>query len=70
MEHYNTIQGDTWDAIAYKVYGDEQLFPLLIQTNLRHIQTVRFDAGIVLQVPAPPEETIDDLPPWKRGEDT
>lgn len=69
MELYKTIQGDTWDAIAFKVYGDEKLFPLLIKANPSHIQTMIFVAGIVLQIPSPPEETIDDLPPWKRGDE-
>ena len=38
---YRTINGDTWDLIAYKVYGKEQYFHKLIRANLnlRFIQT-------------------------------
>ena len=65
---YKTIQGDTWDAIAFKVYGNERLFPLLMSTNPQHVSTVIFDAGVTVVIPDPPEETADDLPPWKRDD--
>ncbi|MNJ71299.1 Phage Tail Protein X [compost metagenome] len=63
---YTTIQGDTWDMIAYKVYSNETLMPLLIAANTAHAATVIFSAGVVLAVPAAPAELPDDLPPWKR----
>ncbi|TVX93050.1 tail protein X [Paenibacillus agilis] len=64
--NYTTVQGDTWDIIAYKQYGNESLFPLLINANPQHATKVRFDAGVTLFVPAAPEEISEDLPPWKR----
>jgi len=57
-----------WDAIAYKVYGNEKLFPILMTANPKYITVVIFDAGTQLIVPDPPEETADDLPPWKRDD--
>ncbi|WP_339271424.1 tail protein X [Paenibacillus sp. FSL K6-1330] len=70
MGQYRTKQGDTWDMIAYKVYGNEKLFPLLMTANHQHIAVVVFDAGTLLQIPDPPVETPDDLPPWKRVDGT
>lgn len=59
-----------WDSIAYKVYGNENLFPLLMAANPQYIAVVVFDAGVLLQIPDPPAETPDDLPPWKREDGT
>ena len=30
---YTTIQGDTWDLIAYKLYGEEKYMKNLIEAN-------------------------------------
>lgn len=68
MGLHRTIQGETWDGIAFKQYGSEKLFPLLMQANPDHIHTVIFDAGVLLHIPDPPEEISDDLPPWKRDD--
>jgi len=68
---YITVQGDTWDWISKQVYGDEKkIFPLM-EVNPEHIQTVIFDAGIVLTVPdesktRPPTAT-PVTPPWIGG---
>lgn len=61
---YTTIQGDTWDKIAFKVYGVESYAHYLMQSNYEHLETLIFSAGTVLQVPAVPEEQSGDLPPW------
>lgn len=64
---YTTVQGDMWDTIAYKVYGNEQSLTLLMRANPEHLRTVIFDAGIQLAVHALPPDMNADLPPWKRG---
>lgn len=64
---YTTIQGDTWDGIAYKVYGKEAMLSQLIAANQQHADTVIFSAGIQLVVPAASVEASTSLPPWKRG---
>lgn len=65
---YTTTQGDTWDIIAKKVYGEELLLDVLIEANIKHRQTVIFSAGIKLNVPEiDTEETDLNLPIWKRG---
>ena len=33
MNTYTTIQGDTWDLIAKKVYGDEKKLDVLMEYN-------------------------------------
>ena len=38
----------------------------LMQANFPHLDTFVFDAGVVLQTPAPPEQTAaNDLPIWR-----
>lgn len=64
---YTTVQGDMWDTIAYKVYGNEQSLILLMRANPVHLRTVVFDAGVRLTVPVLPPDATTGLPPWKRG---
>lgn len=63
-ETYTTIQGDTWDLIAYKVYGEESRMTDLIKANPSHVRTVIFSAGTTLKVPAVLKESGNDRPPW------
>jgi len=63
---YTTIQGDAWDAIAYKVYGDESYTGWLMQHNLPLLDTFVFGAGVVLNTPDLPEgDTSTDAPIWR-----
>ncbi|SFA91506.1 P2-like prophage tail protein X [Cohnella sp. OV330] len=66
MTTYRTVQGDTWDAIAYAVYGREYLMPLLLDANPDYSRVVVFGAGVLLNVPGAPDEAAAGLPPWKR----
>lgn len=65
---YTTIQGDTWDMVAFRVFGNEYLMTDLIETNPAHREVVIFPAGIVLNVPVIAEPEPQNLPPWKRGD--
>lgn len=66
MEEYVTIQGDTWDMIAYKVYGDELKADVLMQANPRLLDYVVFPACITLQCPAIEVETdFDTAEEWR-----
>lgn len=67
MASYTTIQGDTWDGISYKLYGDSSKMSELMQMNTEHIRTVVFSANVVLQVPEAGTQTSSNLPPWKVG---
>lgn len=63
---YTTKQWDVWDKIAYEVYGDEEYTGWLMENNFPLLDTFVFDAGVVLQTPAPPEQTAaNDLPIWR-----
>ncbi|MEF3312610.1 tail protein X [Paenibacillus sp. GYB004] len=63
---YTTVQGDTWDVIAYKVYGHEDHMTILLQANPGHADTVIFSGGVQLIVPPATAESSENLPPWKR----
>lgn len=70
MKTVTTIQGDTWDILAYRLYGNEHLMHVLINANIQHRKIVLFPAGIVLNVPeidTTSAEYESNLPPWKRS---
>ena len=66
MDKHTTTQGDTFDVIAYQLWGSEKLMHKLIAANPDHQDTVFFSAGIVLNVPdiELPIST-DPVPPWQ-----
>ena len=39
MSTYKTQQGDTWDLIALRVYGDEHFMDVLINANIEQRKT-------------------------------
>jgi phage tail protein X len=65
---YRTVQGDTWDGIAFKLYKSEQLMTLLINANPDHAGTVVFSGNVILVVPDKPLDASETLPPWRREE--
>lgn len=66
MEEYRTIQGDTWDMIAKKVYGAERHLDYLMANNFDLLDYFIFPAGIVVKVPELPAKMSEDLPLWRR----
>lgn len=63
---YTTIQGDTWDIIALKVYGNEKYMSRLLKANPKHINTMFFSSGVEIICPDIESDTVENLPPWKR----
>lgn len=64
---YETRQGDTYDIIAYRVYGSEQRAMDIAQANPVHMDTVFFRAGVALLLPEiAPGEADQPSPPWRR----
>lgn len=65
---YITNEGDRWDAIAYKAYGDPMLYPQIAEANRGIPLDVVFKDGIKVKVPVLDGVAIDTnlLPPWKR----
>lgn len=66
MDIYTTVLGDTWDIIAFKVYGDEVYMKELIRANIEYVTTVYFSAGVRIICPDITTPLNKMLPPWKR----
>ncbi len=65
METYETVQGDTWDMIAKKVYGEEKYAGYLMESNRLLLDYMIFPGGVVLSIPELTEEQDADLPIWR-----
>lgn len=63
---YTTVQGDTFDMLAYRAYGDEFKAHYIIQANPDCANVLVFNAGIILTVPIISKSAASSLPPWKR----
>lgn len=64
---YTTVQGDTWDLIAYRKLGSTSYMDRLVSANPEYIETLIFPAGVTLRLPELEKEAAaDNLPPWKR----
>lgn len=69
MRTYRTVQGDTWDIIALRMYpklGGEKLMDRLLEANSEHRSTVIFSADLLLQIPDVDIPVVSSLPPWKK----
>ena len=64
---YRTSQGDTWDMISYRAYGNEKYVDKLIQANLFYKEVVIFPANVKLTIPEISISYQSTLPLWKRG---
>lgn len=63
---YTSIQGDTWDMIAYKVYGEESAMVQLIEANSDLANIAIFPSGVQITCPTIAPEASHILPPWRR----
>lgn len=65
---YVTVDGDRWDLIAYRMYGDPYAFEPIIAANPDVAIRPVLVGGIRLLIPLREPTTIAaaDLPPWKR----
>lgn len=72
MATYTTEQGESWDSIAYKLYGDEKYMTQLILANWGLLDVEVFSAGTVLTLPEISEETeeTENVPIWRSSDDT
>jgi len=69
MKQYMAVQGDVWDYLSWKLYGNEGFIHILLAANpaLRHI--VVFDVPTLINVPDKPQaraQSSANLPPWKK----
>ena len=65
---YMTSQGDTWDLIAYDLYGAEKYMRYLIEANWPLLDILVFSSGTVINVPDIPEEADEDRPFRRDGD--
>lgn len=66
---YVTIQGDRWDSIAFKAYGDSSMLSKIQDANPNIPLVDNFDGGIKILIPIIEildTTNVDLLPPWKR----
>lgn len=63
---YTTIQGDMWDAIAFKAMGSEDYTGALMAANRAYLEYYTFPAGVKITVPDVAASALNSLPPWKR----
>lgn len=64
---YTTLQGDTFDSIAYKIYGNRKYTKELMEANTKYLSTLIFSAGITLKLPEiDSSEQSAALPPWRK----
>lgn len=68
MATYTTIQGDTWDMIAYRLFGNEAYMEEMMMENLPYIDTLVFSSGTVLSVPELQEGQDEDIPFWREDD--
>lgn len=69
MKTITTIQGDTWDTIAFRVYGNVLRTQDLMEAreNIRLLDYQVFPAGIVVATPeVETPAATDDLPEWRK----
>ena len=69
MDTIRTVQGDTWDTIALRAYGNELRAQELMETreNVRLLDIQVFSAGVVVATPEVADATpAEDLPEWRK----
>jgi len=66
MKKYTTIQGDTWDWIAYNEYDDEGRVDLLMKANPTLLDYFVFPSGIDINIPeVEADEEAEGMPDWR-----
>lgn len=65
--YYETSQGDTFDLIAYDLYGNEYLASDIVELNPEHCGVLVFDGGEELRVPIYDNPADSErVAPWRR----
>lgn len=65
-DKYKTVQGDTWDTIAKKVYGAEKHLDFLMRNNFELLDYFVFPAGISVNTPSLPGNEAAGVPEWRK----
>ena len=65
--YYTTVQSDTFDLIAYDLYGNEYLASDIVDLNPEYCGVIEFEDGIELKVPVyETEADAETVAPWRR----
>lgn len=65
---YTTVLGDTWDSMAYRLFGDSKAYNSLLELNQEYSDIVIFSAGVKIKY----QDKIlvktyeENVPPWRR----
>ena len=70
MRKYQTRQGDMWDSIAYRLYGDERYMVDLLRENQKYRHIYIFPSNIELNVPSIDTSEMLPVPPWMSESDS
>ena len=65
MRKYVTIQGDTWDSVAYIALGSTEYTDQLMNANLQYHNVFIFSAGVTLTLPDISNTTQSQSVPWR-----
>ena len=66
MITYLVKQGDRWDTIAYKMYGDPYKYEIILRANPQYLGLPYPPAGAKLQIPIIEEDTEETITaPWQ-----
>lgn len=65
-KYYETVLGDTWDMIAYKLFGDSMLYNILLDLNEEYSDTLIFGSGIKIKYKEISKSYKESIAPWRR----
>ncbi|QNM15519.1 tail protein X [Fusobacterium hominis] len=63
---YTTVPGDTWDLVAFKIFGDERFTGQLLKSNPSLTKLVILPPGLIIKLPKlnNTDENMEVSPPW------
>lgn len=64
-----TTEGERWDSLAWRYYGDAHAYERIIQANPGLPLMTTLPGGLTLAIPVVESDevaTSEALPPWKR----
>jgi phage tail protein X len=62
-----TTEGERWDQLAWRYYGDAHRYLPMVQANPHVPITAILPSGLTLAIPIlEPVTSAQDLPPWMR----
>lgn len=69
--NYLTRRGDTFDTLAFSVYGDEKKSHLIMKENLELLDVLVFGENTLVRIPIFEEAPVSNTaPPWRRRDET